>query len=73
MLGPNNQTLPKEIKKIKDRLGKLKKNKAESELDKNIQLVTVSLLKNVIEDLRQQQQKLTNSKDHEQYSSKKIL
>ncbi len=65
--------IEKEIKKIKDRLGKLKKNKAESKLDKNIQLTTVSLLKNVIEDLRQQQQKLTNSKDQEQYSSKKIL
>jgi len=51
--------IEKEIKKIEDRLGKLKKNNAESELDKNIQVATVSLLKNVIEDLRQQQQKLT--------------
>jgi len=65
--------IEKEIKKIEDRLGKLKKNKAESELDKNIQVAAVSLLKNVIEDLGQQQQKLTNSKDPEQYSSKKIL
>ena len=53
------EAIEKEIKKIEDRLGKLKKNKAESELDKNIQVATVSLLKNVIEDLRQQQQKLT--------------
>ena len=53
------KSIEKEIKKIEDRLGKLKKNKAESELDKNIQVATVSLLKNVIEDLRQQQQKLT--------------
>ena len=51
--------LKKKLKKIEDRLGKLKKNKAESALDKNIQVATVSLLKNVIEDLRQQQQKLT--------------
>ena len=51
--------IEKEIKKIEDRLGKLKKNNAESELDKNIQVATVSLLKKVIEDLRQQQQKLT--------------
>ena len=60
------KSIEKEIKKIEDRLGKLKKNKAESELDKNIQVATVSLLKNVIKDLRQQQQKLTNSKDQEQ-------
>ena len=53
------KSIEKEIKKIEDRLGKLKKNNAESELDKNIQVATVSLLKNVIEDLRQQQQKLT--------------
>ena len=53
------KSIEKEIKKIEDRLGKLKKNKAESALDKNIQVATVSLLKNVIEDLRQQQQKLT--------------
>jgi len=53
------KSIEKEIKKIEDRLGKLKKNKAESELDKNIQVATVSLLKKVIEDLRQQQQKLT--------------
>jgi len=51
--------IEEEIKKIEDRLGKLKKNNAESELDKNIQVATVSLLKKVIEDLRQQQQKLT--------------
>ena len=44
----------------------LKKNKAESELDKIIQVATVFLLKNVIKDLRQQQQKLTKSKDQEQ-------
>ena len=54
------ESIEKEIKKIEDRLVKLKKNKAESELDKNIQVATVSLLKNVIKDLRQQQQKLTN-------------
>ena len=53
------KSIEKEIKKIEDRLGKLKKNNAESELDKNIQVATVSLLKKVIEDLRQQQQKLT--------------
>lgn len=60
------ESIEKEIKKIEDRLGKLKKNKAESELDKNIQVATASLLKNVIKDLRQQQQKLTKSKDQEQ-------
>jgi spermidine/putrescine-binding protein len=60
------ESIEKEIKKIEDRLGKLKKNKAEPELDKNIQLATVSVLKNVIKDLRQQQQKLTKSKDQEQ-------
>jgi hypothetical protein len=60
------KSIEKEIKKIEDRLGKLKKNNAESELDKNIQVATVSLLKNVIEDLRQQQQKLTKLKDQEQ-------
>jgi hypothetical protein len=60
------ESIEKEIKKIEDRLGKLKKNKAESELDKNIQVATGSLLKNVIKDLRQQQQKLTKSKDQEQ-------
>jgi hypothetical protein len=60
------KSIEKEIKKIEDRLGKLKKNKAESELDKNIQKVTASLLKNVIKDLRQQQQKLTKLKDQEQ-------
>lgn len=59
-------SIEKEIKKIEDRLVKLKKNKAESELDKNIQVATVFLLKNVIRDLRQQQQKLTKSKDQEQ-------
>ena len=53
------KSIEKEIKKIEDRLEKLKKNKAGSALDKNIQVATVSLLKNVIEDLRQQQQKLT--------------
>jgi len=42
------ESIEKEIKKIEDRLVKLKKNKAESELDKNIQVATVSLLKNVI-------------------------
>ena len=60
------ESIEKEIKKIEDRLDKLKKNKAESELDKNIQVATVSLLKNVIKDLRQQQQKLTKLKDQEQ-------
>ena len=60
------ESIEKEIKKIEDRLVKLKKNKAESELDKNIQVATVSLLKNVIKDLRQQQQKLTKSKGQEQ-------
>ena len=60
------ESIEKEIKKIEDRLNKLKKNKAESELDKNIQVATVSLLKNVIKDLRQQQQKLTELKDQEQ-------
>jgi hypothetical protein len=60
------ESIEKEIKKIEDRLNKLKKNKAESELDKNIQGATVSLLKNVIKDLRQQQQKLTKLKDQEQ-------
>ena len=60
------ESIEKEIKKIEDRLVKLKKNKAESELDKNIQVATVFLLKNVIKDLRQQQQKLTKSKDQEQ-------
>jgi len=60
------ESIEKEIKKIEDRLVKLKKNKAESELDKNIQVATVSLLKNVIKDLRQQQQKLTKLKDQEQ-------
>ena len=54
------ESIEKEIKKIEDRLVRLKKNKAESELDKNIQVATISLLKNVIKDLRQQQQKLTN-------------
>lgn len=48
-------SIEKEIQKIEDRLGKLKKNKAESELDKNNQVATVSLLKNVIGNLRQQQ------------------
>ena len=60
------KSIEKEIKKIEDHLGKLKKNKVESELDKNIQIATGSLLKNVIEDLRQQQHKLSNSKDQEQ-------
>jgi Mg2+ and Co2+ transporter CorA len=60
------ESIEKEIKKIEDRLVKLKKNKAESELDKNIQVATASLLKNVIKDLRQQQQKLTKLKDQEQ-------
>jgi len=60
------EAIEKEIKKIEDRLGNLKKNKAESELDKNIQKATVSLLKDVIKDLRQQQQKLTKLKDQEQ-------
>jgi hypothetical protein len=60
------ESIEKEIKKIEDRLNKLKKNKAESELDKNIQVATASLLKNVIKDLRQQQQKLTKLKDQEQ-------
>ena len=60
------ESIEKEIKKIEDRLVKLKKNKAESELDKNIQVATISLLKNVIKDLRQQQQKLTKLKDQEQ-------
>jgi len=60
------KSIEKEIKKIEDHLGKLKTNKAESELDKNIQIATVSLLKNVIEDLRKQQHKLSNSKDQEQ-------
>ena len=60
------ESIEKEIKKIEDRLDKLKKNKAEPELDKNIQVATVSLLKNVIKDLRQQQQKLTKLKDQEQ-------
>jgi hypothetical protein len=60
------KSIENEIKKIEDRLVKLKKNKVESELDKNIQVATVSLLKNVIEDLRQQQQKLTKLKDQEQ-------
>ena len=55
------ESIEKEIKKIEDRLVKLKKNKAESELDKNIQVATVSFLKNVIKNLRQQQQKLTKS------------
>ena len=59
------ESIEKEIKKIEDRLAKLKKNKAESELDKHIQKATVSLLKNVIKDLRQQQQKLTKLKDQE--------
>lgn len=60
------ESIEKEIKKIEDRLVKLKKNKAEPELDKNIQVATASLLKNVIKDLRQQQQKLTKLKDQEQ-------
>jgi hypothetical protein len=60
------QFIEKEIERIEDHLGKLKGNKAESELDKNIRIATASLLKNVIEDLRQQQQKLNNSKDQEQ-------
>lgn len=60
------ESIEKEIKKIEDRLDKLKKNKAEPELDKHIQVATVSLLKNVIKDLRQQQQKLTKTKDQEQ-------
>jgi len=60
------ESIEKEIKKIEDRLDKLKENKAESELDANIQVATVSLLKNVIKDLRQQQQKLTKLKDQEQ-------
>jgi hypothetical protein len=59
------EAIEKEIKKIEDRLGNLNKNKAESELDKNIQKATASLLKNVIKDLRQQQQKLTKLKDQE--------
>ena len=65
-MADNIESIEKEIKKIEDRLVKLKKNKAESELDKNIQVATVSLLKNVIKDLRQQQQKLTKLKDQEQ-------
>lgn len=60
------EAIEKEIKKIKDRLGNLNKNKAESELDKNIQKATASLLKNVIKDLRQQQQKLIKLKDQKQ-------
>ena len=60
------KSIEKEINKIEDRLEKLKKNNPESELDKNIQVATVSLLKDVIEDLRRQQQKLTKSKDQEQ-------
>lgn len=56
------KSIEKEIQKIEDRLGKLKKNKAESELDKTNQVTTVSLLKNVIENLRQQQQKLTKKR-----------
>jgi len=60
------ESIEKEIKKIEDRLVKLKKNKAEPELDKNIKVATISLLKNVIKDLRQQQQKLTKLKDQEQ-------
>jgi uncharacterized protein (UPF0335 family) len=59
------EAIEKEIEKIEDRLGDLTKNKAESGLDKNIQKVTASLLKNVIKDLRQQQQKLTNFKNQE--------
>jgi len=59
------EAIEKEIKKIEDRLSNLKKNKAESELDKNIQKATASLLKNVIKDLRQQRQKLTNFKNQE--------
>ncbi|HJX31626.1 MAG TPA: hypothetical protein VJ624_07230 [Thermodesulfobacteriota bacterium] len=60
------EAIEKEIKKIEDRLGNLNKNKAESELDKNIQKATASLLKNVIKDLRQQQQKLIKLKDQKQ-------
>ena len=60
------ESIEKEVKKIEDRLVKLKKNKAEPELDKNIQVATASLLKNVIKELRQQQQKLTKLKDQEQ-------
>jgi len=60
------EAIKKEIEKIEDRLGNLTKNKAESELDKNIQKATASLLKNVIKDLRQQQQKLIKLKDQKQ-------
>ena len=60
------KSIEKEINKIEDRLEKLKKNNPESELDKNIQGATISLLKNVIEELRRQQQKLTNSKNKTQ-------
>jgi len=60
------EAIKKEIEKIEDRLGNLTKNKAESELDKNIQKATASLLKNVIKDLRQQQQKLINLKNQGQ-------
>jgi glutamyl-tRNA reductase len=60
------EAIKKEIEKIEDRLGNLTKNKAESELDKNIQKATASLLKDVIKDLRQQQQKLIKLKDQKQ-------
>ena len=52
------EEIEREIKKIEAHLAQIHNNKVVSTLDKNIQETTISLLKKVIEDLRQQQVKL---------------
>jgi hypothetical protein len=57
--------IEQEIEKLEDRLARIMQKKTVSEVDKKIQGETASLLKNVIEDLRKQQQKLMNPKSQE--------
>ena len=50
--------IEKEIQKIEDQMFNLKKEKPGSKHDKKIREATLSLLRNIIKDLRKQQRKL---------------
>jgi len=52
------QTIEEEIKKLEARMEAMKNERPDSKQDRHVQQATLSLLKDVVRDLRKQQKKL---------------
>ena len=59
------EAIEKEIAKLEKRIGAIEEQTPDSKQDQKIQKTTLSLLRDVIKDLRQQQKKLQKSNPEE--------